>query len=79
MDTQFKIENIGKDTEFHQIRIKNSATNEYIIIVPEQSAQLDAAYINLNGNIEPVLSEMKSPNLKTNDELFNNAILFPFA
>lgn len=79
MDTQFQIENIGEGSEFHQIIIKNSDTKEFISILPALGARLNAAHLSANGNLIPVLLELHNSNFKTNDELFNNAKLFPFA
>lgn len=79
MNTQFQIENIAEGTEFHQIIIKNIRTKEFISILPALGARLNGAYLNSNGDLIPVLSALHSSDFKSNDELFNNAKLFPFA
>jgi aldose 1-epimerase len=79
MNTQFKIENIGEGTEFHQIIVNNTSTKEFVSILPALGARLNAAHLSSNGDLISVLSELHSSDFKTNDELFNNALLFPFA
>ena len=79
MNSQFQIEEKNENTLFHQVNIKNKITGEFISILPALGARLNAAHLNSNEKLIAVLSELKSPDIKTNDELFNNAILFPFA
>jgi aldose 1-epimerase len=79
MDNQFQIENVGEDTEFNQVIIKNTETKEFISILPELGARLNAAHLIANENLVPVLKELDNADFNTNDELFNNAKLFPFA
>lgn len=79
MEAQFQIENICEGTEFQQIILKNKDTNEYISILPEIGARINAAHLLSNGNLIPVLLELQNSEFKTNDELFNNAKLFPYA
>lgn len=79
MTTHFQIDDIGEDTNFHQVIINNTETKESISILPDLGARLNAVHLSLNGNLISVLSELKGSDFKTKDELFNNAILFPFA
>jgi aldose 1-epimerase len=79
METQFQIENIGEGTEFHQIILRNTNTKEYISVLPEIGARLNAAHLLSNGNLIPVLLELQRTEFNTNDEMFNSAKLFPFA
>jgi len=79
MDPQFQIENIDEGAKFNQVIIKNTDTKEFISILPALGARLNAAHLIANENLVSVLKELDNADFKTNDELFNNAKLFPFA
>ena len=79
MDAQFQIENVGEGTKFHQLIIKNTDTKELISILPELGARVNAAHLIADENLVPVLKELDNADFKSNDDLFNNAKLFPFA
>lgn len=62
-----------------ELIIQNTVTGEYISIIPALGARLNAAYLLSRNTLLPVLCELNSNNLTTNDKRFNNAKLFPFA
>ncbi len=67
------------DNVFSEVIIKNLVTGEYISVLPEIGARLNSAYLKSGESYFSVLNELKSNELNTRDELFNNAKLFPFA
>jgi len=79
MNNQFQIEERNENTLFHQVKIKNKTTGEFIIILPNLGARLNSALLRFDDLLIPILRELKNENLKSNDEIFNNAKLFPFA
>ena len=79
MNSHFQINSINENSDFHQLVIKNTNTNEYISILPKLGARLNAAYLKAQGKLVPVVVELINSDFKTNNQLFNNALLFPFA
>lgn len=79
MKSKFEIIKAIDEIGFNQITIKNCFTNELISILPEYGARLNKAYLLVDDVLFSVIKELKVSELKTNDELFNNALLFPFA
>ena len=69
-----------KVLRFNQVIIKKILLQkEFISILPELGARLNAAHLIANENLIPVLKNLRMLIFKTNDEMFNNAKLFPFA
>jgi len=79
IDSQFQIKEQNKNSLFHQVNIKNKVTGELISILPNLGARLNSALLKFNDLLIPVVKELKDENLKSNDDIFNNAKLFPFA
>jgi len=79
MKNQFQITELNENTLFHQVFIKNIITDEFISILPNLGARLNSAFLRFEDLLMPVLKELKDENLKSNDDIFNNAKLFPFA
>ena len=79
MNSQFRITEKDKDKLFHQVCIKNITTGEFIVILPELGARLNYVLLKFNNKLIPVVRDLKNENLKSKDEIFNNAKLFPFA
>lgn len=79
MIENFYIEKSKSTFGFEEINIVNKVTGEYISILPELGARLNSAYLLENGKLKSVLKELDTSNLTSNDQLFNNAKLFPFA
>ena len=79
MPGQLNIFEQEEGTTFHKVFIKNKLTNESISILPGLGARLNSAHLRSSGELAAVLSELKDENMKSSDEVFNNAKLFPFA
>ncbi|MBI2416959.1 MAG: aldose 1-epimerase [Ignavibacteriales bacterium] len=79
MPDTFVIQSRLSPAMLDELIIQNSITGEYISIIPALGARLNAAYLLSKKNLIPVLCELSSSNLTTNDNRFNNAKLFPFA
>ncbi len=79
MKNQFQIIELNENTLFHQVFIKNIITSEFISILPNLGARLNSAFLRFEDLLMPVLKELKDENLTSNDDIFNNAKLFPFA
>lgn len=79
MKSNFEIVEKNQQSLFYELQIKNNLTGEYINILPNLGARLNAAYLKSNEQLIPVIKELKNKKLKSNDEKFNNAKLFPFA
>ncbi len=79
MNSQIQITEQNENTLFHQVNIKNEITGELISILPNLGARLNSAFLKFDNILVPVLRELRDGNLKSNDEIFNNAKLFPFA
>lgn len=79
MKTRFEIAEQNENSMFNQICIKNIITGEYISILPKLGARLNAAHLRFEEQLIQVIRELKDENLKSNDDIFNNAKLFPFA
>jgi aldose 1-epimerase len=79
MNSQFQITEKNEDNLFHQVCIKNKITGEFICILPNLGARLNSVFLRFDDLLVPVLRELKDENLKSKDDIFNNAKLFPFA
>jgi aldose 1-epimerase len=79
MNSNFQIENIYEANEFHQLIVTNKISKEYISVLPNQGGRLNAARLRHKDKILPTLWELSNSDFNSNDELFNNAFLFPFA
>ncbi|OGU74234.1 MAG: hypothetical protein A2V93_08030 [Ignavibacteria bacterium RBG_16_34_14] len=79
MNSQFQITEQNQDTLFHHINIKNKITGGFLSILPNLGARLNSAFLNFGNSLIPVLKELKDENLISNDDIFNNVKLFPFA
>lgn len=79
MTENFSIEHFKNSLNFNEVKIINRITGEHISIFPELGARLNSAYLLGNGKLISVLKELIKSNLTSNDDLFNNAKLFPFA
>ena len=79
MPGQLQIFEQQEGTLFHKVFIKNKLTEECISILPNLGARLNSAHLRGGNELTAVLCELKDQNLKSSDEIFNNAKLFPFA
>jgi aldose 1-epimerase len=79
MQDQLEIYEQEEGTLFHKVFIKNKLTDESISILPNLGARLNSAHLRSGNELLAVLCELADENMKTSDELFNNAKLFPFA
>lgn len=79
MSEKFSIEHLKNTIGFNEINIVNKISGEIISVLPELGARINSAKLLANGKLISVIKELKSSRLKSNDELFNNAKLFPFA
>ena len=62
-----------------EVVIKNVQSGEYISILPKKGARLNSANLKSGENYFNLLKQLKTDELLSRDELFNNAKLFPFA
>lgn len=67
------------NSDFNELLIKNKINGEYISVLSERGARLNAAYLKSGEKYFNVLKSVKSKDLSLPEELFNNAKLFPFA
>lgn len=79
MKSNFEILEKNQQSLFYELQIKNILTGEYVNILPNLGARLNSAWLKADDKLIPVIKELKNDQLKSNDEMFNNAKLFPFA
>jgi len=79
MNNNFSIVKSIDTAGFNQVKIVNNLTGEFISILPYSGARLNQANLLCNGNLISALKVQAEMEMKTNDELYNNAFLFPFA
>jgi len=79
MKNNFGITRIVDGSGFNQVVLKNNLTKEFINILPDYGARLNKVYLLIDGELTSIVKELTDTELKTNDQLFNNALLFPFA
>lgn len=64
---------------FRELKLLNKKNGEFITILPELGARLNSVNLLLGNELTPVIRTQGEFVIESNDSLFNNAKLFPFA
>lgn len=68
-----------EEKDYAEVVLKNLITGEYISVIPSLGARLNKAVLKKGEKVYSVLRELETKDFKSNDDIFNNVKLFPFA